>query len=76
MTTFLLSLDEIERVKRVNRIKTAVDLAAKSGVSRNTWNKALKTRKPTPQILEALAELGAMPERVLIRLTEQDLQVA
>ena len=76
VTTFLISLDELERVKRVNRLASAVDLAAYTGVSRNTWNKALKTRKPTPQILDALAFMGARPEKVLIALSEDDLQAA
>lgn len=76
MTTFLISLDELERVKRVNRLETAVDLAAFTKVSRNTWNKALKTRKPTPQILDALAFMGARPDRVLIALSDEDLQAA
>ena len=76
MTTFLISLDELERVKRVNRLETAVDLAAFTNVSRNTWNKALKTRKPTPQILDALAFMGARPDKVLITLSDEDLQAA
>ena len=76
VTTFLISLDELERVKHVNRLTSAVDLAAYTGVSRNTWNKALKTRKPTPQILDALAFMGARPEKVLIALSEDDLQAA
>lgn len=66
MTSFLLSLDEIERVKRMHGLHTTVDIAAKTGVSRNTWSKALSTRKPTPQVLEALALLGARASRVLI----------
>lgn len=76
VTTFLISLDELERVKRVNRLETAVDLAAFTKVSRNTWNKALKTRKPTPQILDALAFMGARPDRVLIALSDEDLRAA
>lgn len=76
MTTFLLSLDEIERVKRLNRITSTVELAERSGVSRNTWNKALKTRRPTPQVLDAMATLGAAPERILIKVTDLDLTAA
>lgn len=70
---FLISLDELERVKRINRLRTAVDLAECTGVSRNTWNKAIKDRKPTPQVLQALAELGAAPDRILVKLTEEEL---
>jgi transcriptional regulator with XRE-family HTH domain len=73
---FLISLDELERVKRANHLRTAVDLAGRTGVSRNTWNKAIKTRRPTPQVLDALAELGARPDRVLVKLTNDDLVVA
>lgn len=67
MTMFLLSLDELARVKRMNNLRTAVALAEHTGLSRNTWNRALNTRQPTPQILEALAQLGADPSRVLVR---------
>lgn len=66
MTRFLLSLDEVERTKRLNGIGSNVELAKVSGVSRNTWTAALRERKPTPQVLDALARLGARPERVLI----------
>ena len=64
---FLISLDELDRVKRLNRLHTAVDLAENTDLSRNTWNTAIKTRRPTPQALEALAQLGADPARVLVR---------
>lgn len=64
---FLISLDELDRVKRINRLYTAVDLANRTGLSRNTWNAAIKNRRPTPQVLNALAELGAAPERVLVK---------
>ncbi|MGP9725436.1 XRE family transcriptional regulator [Corynebacterium sp. AOP40-9SA-29] len=73
---FLISLDELERVKRANQLRSAVDLAAKTGLSRNTWNKAIKTQRPTPQVLDALADLGARPDRVLVKLTDADLTVA
>lgn len=63
---FLISLDEVDRVKRLHNLRTAVDLAAKTDVSRNTWNKALKERKPTPAVLDALGMLGARPERILV----------
>ena len=66
MTEFLLSLDEVERVKRQNRIARTVDLAEVTGLARNTWTKALSTRKPTPMVLDALAGLGARPDKILI----------
>ncbi|MDN6706414.1 XRE family transcriptional regulator [Corynebacterium glyciniphilum] len=73
---FLISLDELERVKRVNRLRTAVDLAERTGVSRNTWNKAIKTQNPTPQVLNALSDLGARPDRVLVKFNQSDFAVA
>lgn len=76
MTTFLISLDEVERVKRLNRISSNVALAERTGLSRNTWNKALKDRRPTPQVLTALANLGADPARILVKITDLDLQAA
>lgn len=66
MTSFLISLDEVERVKRAHGITNIVELAARTGVSRNTWSKALRERKPTPQVLEALAQLGARATRILV----------
>lgn len=63
---FLISLDELDIVKRRNRINTVSDLAAATGMSRPTWTKAIKTRCPTPDILNALADLGARPDRVLV----------
>lgn len=72
-TMFLISLDELDRVKRINRLSTAVDLANRTGLSRNTWNSAIKNRKPTPQILNALAELGAAPDRILVKHDPEEL---
>ena len=70
MTTFLISLDEIERVKRINNLRSNIDLAERTGLSRNTWNAATKKRKPTPAVLNALAALGARPERVLVEMND------
>ena len=64
---FLISLDELDRVKRLNHLSTAVDLANRTGLSRNTWNAVIKKRRPTPQVLDALSELGAQPDRILIK---------
>ncbi|MGV0438899.1 helix-turn-helix domain-containing protein [Corynebacterium mastitidis] len=63
---FLLSLDEIDRVMRLHHIVSKVELAERTQLSRNTWNAALKSRKPTPDTLNALARLGARPGRVLV----------
>ena len=72
-TMFLISLDELDRVKRINHLATAVDLANHTGLSRNTWNSAIKNRRPTPQVLNALAELGAAPDRILVKHDPEEL---
>ena len=72
-TMFLISLDELDRVKRINHLSTAVDLANRTGLSRNTWNSAIKNRRPTPQVLNALAELGAAPDRILVKHDPEEL---
>ncbi|MDI9914405.1 XRE family transcriptional regulator [Rhodococcus sp. IEGM 1379] len=63
---FLLSLDEVERVKRAHRISSVTRLAEVTALTRKTWYTALRDRRPTPQILDALARLGARPDRILI----------
>ncbi|MFC9764353.1 XRE family transcriptional regulator [Rhodococcus jostii] len=63
---FLISLDELDRTKRRNGIRNITELAEASGVSRRTWSTTVRDRRPTPQVLDALARLGARPERVLI----------
>lgn len=63
---FLLSLDEIDRVKRIHGIRSIAQLAGVTGVTRKTWSVALRSRKPTPAVLEALADLGARADRVLV----------
>ena len=74
---FLLSLDEIDRVKRLHHIPSLSSLEEKTGVTRKTWSKAMRERRPTPDVLNALASLGARPERVLIAEEEQlEAQIA
>lgn len=63
---FLLSLDEIDRVKRMNHLQTYVDLEEATGVTRKTWREAIVSRKPQATVLQALAELGARANRILI----------
>ena len=60
---FLLSLDEIDRVKRMRGLRTVQDLEDATGVTRKTWTVALKGREPKPAVLNALAQLGARPSR-------------
>ncbi|MCD2109309.1 XRE family transcriptional regulator [Rhodococcus erythropolis] len=66
MAQFRISLDELERVKRRNRITSQVELASVTGLSRSTWNRAMRDGEPSRQILEALAHLGADPSKVLV----------
>lgn len=66
MAHFLISLDELERVKKANHIDSITALADKSQLSRSTWGRVLKTRIPTGDVIQALAELGANPSRILI----------
>lgn len=68
---FLLSLDEIDRVKRLNNISSNTGLEDKTGVTRKTWHKALTTRRPTPDVLNALAGLGARANRILVAADEE-----
>ncbi|AVL98924.1 transcriptional regulator [Gordonia iterans] len=63
---FLLSLDEMERVKGANNLPTFASLEEKTHVSERTWRTAFKSRRPTPAVLDALGGLGARPDRILI----------
>lgn len=63
---FLLSLDEVDRVKRAHGLTSNAALEARTGVSERTWRTAMKQRRPTPQVLDALETLGARADRVLI----------
>lgn len=74
--SFLISLDELDRVKRANGLRTIVDLSEATAISRPTWTRAIKTRRPTPDILNALAELGARPNKVLVLDSVQDIRAA
>ena len=76
MAQFLLSLDEIERVKAVNGISSTSGIAECTGMSRATWTRAMKSRRPTPDILDALAKLGADPHRILVQAQERSPNVA
>ncbi|CAB0533213.1 transcriptional regulator [Corynebacterium diphtheriae] len=66
MTQFLISLDEVERVKKLNGIKYTSQLAERTSVSRATWTRVLGSREPTASVLNALASLGARPGRILV----------
>lgn len=70
MSKFLLSLDEIDRIRRLHQISSATGFEAKTSLNRKTWSRALTTRRPTPEVLNELAKLGARPNKILI--AEQD----
>ena len=70
MSNYLLSLDEIDRVKRLHHISSNTGLEAATNVTRKTWAHAINTRQPTMRILDALAQLGADPSRILVRADE------
>lgn len=76
MNRFLISLDELDRVKRANNLRTVSDLAARTKMGRSTWTRAVNTRRPTPDILDALAELGARPSRILVAADPIEATVA
>ena len=66
----LLSLDEIDRVRRMNGLSSQMGLEDRTGISRKTWSKALKTRELSVPVMEALFELGARPSRLLVGVEE------
>lgn len=70
MSNYLLSLDEIDRVKRLNHITSNTGLEEATNVTRKTWAQAINTRQPTMKVLDALADLGADPSRILVRADE------
>lgn len=72
MTKLLLSLDEVDRIKRLHRIHSNLALADKAQLSRNTITRALRTREPTPMVLQALHDLGAKPDRLLVAVEQID----
>ncbi len=72
---FLLSLDEIDRVKRAHGLQALTDLERETGITRKTWRDAMRTREPKPAVLQALARLGARPNKILIS-DEQIMPIA
>lgn len=76
MPKVLVSLDEIDRVKRLNGITTNIDLAQRLGVHRNTLHKYLKTRELDQVIIDGLVRLGARPSRILVLVSESESAAA
>lgn len=76
MTSILISLDEVDHVKRLNGIRSIVELSEKTGLSRNTISTALTSRKPTDAVIQALHRLGARPDRILVSADAVDAHTA
>lgn len=66
MSQFLISLDEVEHVKKMNGILHTSELAERTGISRSTWTRALSQRVPNSSVIQALAALGARPSKILV----------
>ncbi|RAV34781.1 transcriptional regulator [Corynebacterium heidelbergense] len=54
----------------MHQITSNVSLAARTQLSRNTVARALRTREPTPMVLQALHDLGARPDRLLVAVDQ------
>ncbi|MCK7676209.1 helix-turn-helix domain-containing protein [Corynebacterium sp. CCM 9187] len=50
----------------MHRIRKVTELAERTNVARSTWTRVIQTRRPTPAVLDALAELGARPHKILV----------
>ena len=75
MPKVLISLDEIDRVKRLNRISTNEELATQIGIHRNTLRAYLKSRKLDDVFVNGLVRLGARPTKILV-LVDETTEVA
>lgn len=52
MPKVLISLDEVDRVRRINHITSNAELADKIGVHRNTLRKYLKSRELDNEVIK------------------------
>lgn len=75
MGKLLLSLDEIDRVMRLNGITSNTGLEDKTGITRKTWAKARNTRELSIPIMQAIYGLGGRPDRIAVGV-EADDQIA
>ena len=66
MPKVLVSLDEIDRVKRIHGIRTQEQFADAIGVHRNTLRSLLKERRIDDLFVNRLVELGARPNKILV----------
>lgn len=66
MPKVLVSLDEIDRVKRIHKIRTKEQFADLIDVHRNTMRVYLRDRKVDDYFIQKLVELGARPNKLLV----------
>lgn len=66
MPKVLISLDEVDRVRRLNHIASNAELADKIGIHRNTLSKYLKTRELDNEVINGLVRLGAKASKILV----------
>lgn len=76
MSRLLLSLDEIDRVKRLHGITSNTGLEDRTGITRKTWAKAINTRQLSIPVMEALYDLGARPDRLIVGVETPGLVAA
>lgn len=72
MGKLLLSLDEIDRVMRLNGITSNTGLEDKTGITRKTWAKARSTRELSIPIMQAIYDLGGRPDRITVGVEADD----
>ncbi|CAB0519198.1 XRE family transcriptional regulator [Corynebacterium diphtheriae] len=71
MHKVLVSLDEIDRVKRIQKIATNDVFAEKLDIHRNTLREYLQTRKVSDVFINGLVRLGARPNKLLVLVDEE-----
>lgn len=76
MPKVLISLDEVDRVRRLNHINSNAELADKIGVHRNTLSKYLKSRELDNEIINGLVRLGAKASKILVVVDNAENAVA
>lgn len=72
----LLSLDEIDRVKRMNRVESWTAMEDLTHITRKTWAKTASTRRASWDVMEALVKIGARPDRLLVSMVAAEQPVA
>lgn len=76
MPKVLVSLDEIDRVMRLNKVRTREQFAELLDVHRNTLRVYLRDRKIDDHFINKLVELGARPNKLLVLADLQTTEAA